>query len=327
MYTRPAFRPRCHVTIAELHGKLSPDADNMERLEDLLTSDAFGTIRYIADPALLLKVLRTAHGLDGQILDLPEVLRYRIHFWPRLSLPGETSVTEPDVVLELDHNDGRLSIVMVEAKLYSAKGRDKPVTVVVDDEEEDDEEEGDEEGDEESDLLSELQRPRLSKDQLVREYRILQSPALLHRLRRHESQIAQRYLVFWTAHYGLPRRDLRESVEALQSEPGGAAASETLMWSSWRSIWRVLREYRHGEVTAHGQALAEDLVNLLDRKGLRCFEGFRKMVGETPLQGFYESSRRTRQLWEERWPASIDRGFWCGGGTRTKNVEREDDND
>jgi len=70
------------MTIAELHGKLNPErpAGAHERMEDLLTSDVFGTMKYVGWQYGFMNWLRSAQSPDGKyyaadVLPANDVLR------------------------------------------------------------------------------------------------------------------------------------------------------------------------------------------------------------------------------------------------------------
>jgi len=106
------------MTIAEIHGKIS-SGNLSDRLEDLLTSDVFGPLRYLPFTEGLLCVLGKAQlytdpdttfyaKFGKNLLNEPKVI-----FWPR------TGRSEPDALIEFDHH-----LVMVEAKYLSGKSGD-----------------------------------------------------------------------------------------------------------------------------------------------------------------------------------------------------------
>lgn len=86
--------------LAELHGKLSADGSFSDRLEDQLTGDIFGALRYLPfelGMGPILSAVRPpalAERLEAHLLQGPWADRF--HFWPRHPL-GEL-----DGLLELD---------------------------------------------------------------------------------------------------------------------------------------------------------------------------------------------------------------------------------
>ena len=98
--------------LAELHGKLSANGSFTDRLEDQLTGDIFGALRYLpfelgmgpllsASSLPALRAYLERHGPQGYWAD-------RFHFWPRHPL-GEL-----DALLELDG-----ALVGIEVKYRS----------------------------------------------------------------------------------------------------------------------------------------------------------------------------------------------------------------
>jgi hypothetical protein len=111
------------MTLAELHGKLSPDHPEAirDRLEDLLTSDVFGTMRYAGwECGFLNWLLQAQAATPRSPVSLRELLasdaieRVEIAFWP--TLPNGR---EPDVALLIQHRDHFSELVVVEAKYLS----------------------------------------------------------------------------------------------------------------------------------------------------------------------------------------------------------------
>src|SRR5215471_15273806 len=113
------------MTLAELHGKLSPDREGglHDRSEDLLTSDVFGTMRYVEGRFGFLDWLASAesplvfigrgHQL-GNILPPANVENVTFAFWPALR-----NGREPDVALFIEMRDSPPIVALVEAKYLS----------------------------------------------------------------------------------------------------------------------------------------------------------------------------------------------------------------
>jgi len=96
------------MTIAEIHGKISESGTNLsERMEDLLTSDIFGCMRYLPPQKALIPFLLTVTSFHGNILTIPsKVIRVYYSFWQRLSLSGRNPC-EPE--------EGHVHLILVEA--------------------------------------------------------------------------------------------------------------------------------------------------------------------------------------------------------------------
>jgi hypothetical protein len=109
---------------AELHGKISRSGSNLsDGLEDLLTSDLFGRLRYLAPQQGLALLLRAARSFETERpgVALPgEVTGAAYRFWP----PYRRS--EPDVAIDLETTGGP-AVLFVECKYRSGKsGEDDP---------------------------------------------------------------------------------------------------------------------------------------------------------------------------------------------------------
>ena len=108
------------MTIAEIRGKISDAGTNLsERMEDLLTSDVFGCMRYVPPQLALLPFLRTGRSIEGDTLAVPDrPIRVHYAFWPWISQAGRNAC-EPDVVIGLETEGNHVHVVLVEAKYFS----------------------------------------------------------------------------------------------------------------------------------------------------------------------------------------------------------------
>ena len=108
------------MTIAEIHGKISDTSTNIsERMEDLLTSNIFGCMRYLPPKKVLLPFLHTACSLYGNTFTIPEgIVKIHYSFWPWLNLKS-CIPCEPDLVLGLETEGKHINLVAIEAKYYS----------------------------------------------------------------------------------------------------------------------------------------------------------------------------------------------------------------
>ena len=111
------------MTIAELHGKLSPKRAGgfYERIEDLLTSDVFGTMKYAGWEYGFLDWLRSARGPTENCISATlvfpsdeEMSHADYQFWPMLK-----NGREPDLLIALHQKSGKLVLIIVEAKYLS----------------------------------------------------------------------------------------------------------------------------------------------------------------------------------------------------------------
>ena len=103
---------------AQLKGKLKRDE---EELEDLLTSNVFGSIEYSQDWRALEQILGQAELLGG---DKPAagltVKDVKFEFWPPLEYPG-CKFSEPDVVLTIIQSEPHETLILVESKFHAPK--------------------------------------------------------------------------------------------------------------------------------------------------------------------------------------------------------------
>lgn len=92
--------------IAEIHNKISSTGSNLsDRLEDQLTGDFFGTMKYIPYNCGLQKILGYNVGGDNE--------EPKYHFWKRLK-DANNSTVEPDLILEFKN-----AVIGIEVKYNS----------------------------------------------------------------------------------------------------------------------------------------------------------------------------------------------------------------
>lgn len=92
--------------IAEIHNKISSTGSNLsDRLEDQLTGDFFGTLRYIPYNRGLQKIIRCNGNEDNE--------DPKYHFWKRLK-DDNNSTVEPDLILEFEN-----AVIGIEVKYNS----------------------------------------------------------------------------------------------------------------------------------------------------------------------------------------------------------------
>lgn len=242
------------MTIAEIHGKISGGGGNLsDRLEDLLTSDVFGPLRYLPFTEGLLRVIgkarlytdpgTTFYAKFGKNLrNKPEP---KVIFWPRMEC------SEPDVLIEFEHH-----LVMVEAKYLSGKSGD----------------------------FDHENAETVSHDQLAREFRDL--------LDYRPGGFSDRTLIYLTAHSTLPKEDLEKSHGAMNGEEGKGKFRQNTYWLSWYEIRNAVEELLGEQKDQNKKLVLDDMERLLHRKGFRKFEGFEKVVLNTvcshPKTIFYQ---------------------------------------
>ena len=174
---------------AQLHGKLTRSEED---LEDLLTSNVFGTLKYVSPSDGLLPVMSRAIGPQGekplQGLQLAHKPLYR--FWCTLAEEG-CNPCEPDLIIDLTTLTGDRLTVLVESKLYSGKSSHSTSDGPPD-------------------------------DQLAREWDNLTS------LTKRNG--TEPWLIYATADHSFPRDDIRESQEEFARKRGGEIRILWLPW-------------------------------------------------------------------------------------------------
>jgi hypothetical protein len=220
--------------VAQLHRKLTRHEEDME---DLLTSDVFGTWRYLSPKLGLVQFLETAEQLlDGTKFALAgEVEKVNLEFWPWIRKRNAKN-TQPDVLMEIIFSNQDKWLILVEAKFLSGKS---------------------------SFQTEDMNDP--PNDQLARE---------MHNLRIIQKQRGfQQYAVIYvTAHTVIPRDDINEAVSELLRKTGESSVDH-FYWTSWRRLPMVLKEVR--DSCDECQALMlRDLQQILENLNLVFFNGF-----------------------------------------------------
>lgn len=111
--------------IAEIKGKISSTGSNLsERLEDKLTGDLLGLLRYIPFNKATKSILVKTKVLKGDSSDILEVInRLDIDYWDRnIQFWPYDSLGELDVLLEFEE-----IVIGIEVKLYSGLSSDDGV--------------------------------------------------------------------------------------------------------------------------------------------------------------------------------------------------------
>jgi hypothetical protein len=285
------------MIFADIRGKLGAEGQRAHsRSEDLLTSTAFGLLRYLPFEQGLGALLRRARVVerDGEHIKCsqqPDWLRLSgglsqpIEFWPRLRQGGE-----PD--LRLTFNGGA-EVVLIEVKLDSGKS---PIA-------------GADEDDETAvaDGAQELEE-RVDPDQLVRYWKG-QTDELAS-----DKRVS---IIFLTAHAVPPSVDLLASLKRCEKMRLG--------WLSWRDVWVVADEAKS---SSGADEPAADLAALLRHKGLFEFSGFvyrdmpslpaRGRFFDQPLLAAHDGSffAAVRDIGNGAWAGVSGRFFVADGGRR-----------
>ena len=107
---------------ALIKGKLSREQENME---DILTSNVFGLIKYLPPSEALIPFLKQAEDPEGcrPFEDLSSGVVVEFEFWPMIEEAG-CKRCEPDLILRIRDDNG-LRLVFVEAKYLSGKSSEE----------------------------------------------------------------------------------------------------------------------------------------------------------------------------------------------------------
>lgn len=179
-------------------------------MEDIMTSNVFGSFRYLDDPNDgLMPFIGLATDLDGNKLkdSIPGVVAADYQFWQDAGFTR----SEPDVVITLTHKNGSKSIVLIEAKYRSGKSS-------------------------EAEEVAEgtMQEAMKVTDQLAREWVDLEEMA--------QEESAHPFLIYVTADFAFPRKDIENSQNELSKKHGETG---NIYWLSWRYLIHALAGMSH----------------------------------------------------------------------------------
>jgi len=246
------------MTVAEIRGKISAAGTNLsERMEDLLTSDVFGCMRYLPAQKVLIPFLCKAQAFHGNVLTIPDkIVTVYYSFWPWLRLP-DRNPCEPDVVIGLETERGNVHLVLVEAKYYS-------------------------EG-----LSSEEDESAKPNDQLARELDNLDAVSCAALGWKTHLDVVSRVLLFVTKDMGIPRDLLAQSLDGYTRK---RHREGDIYWVSWRFLPSILEQNLAIESNAEHMTVMKDMLTLLLRKGLTMFRGVEPISEYFDLPAFYRST-------------------------------------
>ena len=260
------------MTIAELHGKLTEGrAGGYEYMEDLLTSDVFGTMRYAGWECGFLDWLLRAKAAPVDPFPPPietmlrpsALLGVEVCFWPRL-----VNGREPDLALQLLYDSGPALLVLVEAKYLSG--------------------------------MSDYESDAPEGEDVLTGDQILDQVWGMERMSPHEllewfeedavspdepTELRKMHLLV-TAHPTLPADVYKRSVSK-RHRPWPPC-----YWLSWVSLADCLEPYL-GQLQGGTKALVEDLYHLLNKKGLDRFKGFHLAA--------WRPAATAPSFWREQW--------------------------
>ena len=264
------------MTIAEIRGKISETGVTLsERMEDLLTSDIFGCMRYVPPGRLLVPFLRTACSFHGIPLRIPDrIIQTHYSFWPWLKVPG-CIPCEPDVAIGLETTARTIHLFLIEAKYYSGLSSDED------------------------------ERPE-PNDQLARQLDNLLAMKIEALHWGHGLRTASRNLIFVTQHMGMPRDLLRQSLCEYEDKRGTVG---DIFWTSWRFLPQIIDSALSRETNPEHATVMRDMLKLLIRKGLVFFTCVDPVKVPFEIPDFYRVSPRQYSWPDIAAPLTIDYTF------------------
>ena len=241
------------MTIAELHGKLNPErpAGAHERMEDLLTSDVFGTMKYVGWQYGFTNWLRSAQSPDAKhyakhVLPSDDIIR-SVHFvfWPLLK-----NNREPDLLIGFETVTGEIVQLMIEAKYFSGA----------------------------SDIEIDIEdsTPELSGNQIADQVNCFPD-----RFPNVQNKVIQNVHMYVTADDSCPLQTYERAADYILKK------EIPLFWINWQSLSFFLKDI-HTEDQGR-QSMINDLLKLMQRKNLIPFDGFKitlnghwnKLIGQS----------------------------------------------
>jgi hypothetical protein len=244
-------------------------------MEDLLTSDAFGTMYYLGWHEGFRNWLLEAQPAGGTTVTVRDFLgcspiqKALFAFWPLLP-----NGKEADLALLLISADGSLRLLIVEVKYGSGPS--------------------DFEIDTSADTATDKTGSQLV-DQMVGFANVADCRPLLKKWFKDCTEPVPARLryghLFVTTDLAFPHELYDEAAKRLPLA-GLTAFPCPAFWLSWKRLLRNLKPYTQTEDSATSR-LITDLVRLLERKNLAQFEGFGNLTwsGLSPDKGFWRQSR------------------------------------
>jgi hypothetical protein len=185
---------------AMLHGKLTRQE---EQMEDLLTSNVLGLLKYMPPEMVLIPFLSQAKNpLSGMTLHewLKDTVGIKLwKFWPRISA-YDSKPCEPDVEIIFRNRDETLTWLLIEAKYSSGKSS------------------------------LEIKGEYSPNDQLAREFDNLRTIC-------EEEGVVKYGVIYLTADFCCPIEDLQESSREYEEK---RQTKPHLFWLSWRGLYEFL---------------------------------------------------------------------------------------
>lgn len=291
---------RIFMSIAELHGKLSPETAH-DRMEDILTSDVFGTMYYAGFDSGFVDWLLESKPTDSTVPTIHQFLGasplhdISFSFWPRLP-----NGREPDLALLFASEDGSQHVLLIEVKYLS--GMSNLSLEVADNDS----------------GVRELTGNQII-DQMVGFSVASQGTAdNWFGLCATSDRMPFAHLLV-TTDAQLPRHVYAEACQSCKHKGMSGFPCPTY-WLSWRSLVRNIEPHINSD-NVYRSRLISDLVRLLERKELtdKPFEAFHKLewIGPLPEGGFWRwgslfSDLASVQLPSLGWTDDQTYVFWRG---------------
>ncbi len=245
------------MTIAELHGKLNPERPQgvSERMEDLLTSDVFGTMKYAGWDKGFIDWIKKAEAAPvsptappiTSLFGTRGISQVDYRFWPVL-----TNRREPDLALLVTIESHKFLLILVEAKYFSGTS---------DSDDEEWAEQRDLTGSQLADQVLGLYK--MSEKELLQWFDIAekgQKPLQNHELTKIH--------LFITKNSILPVLDYERAVKKMKG-PWPVSS----YWISWNDLSGCIEKHLDQRISGQKE-LIQDLCLLLQKKGLVPFSGF-----------------------------------------------------
>ncbi|MBZ4686838.1 MAG: hypothetical protein PWQ96_1302 [Clostridia bacterium] len=231
------------MTIAEINGKLNPQSPSVLNSEDILTSDFFGTIKYLKPEKLLIPFLKRSINVSNEKIAINKITDFKIYFWPKFF-----QNREPDIVLVLNREEV-ITVIMVECKLYAGKSN------------------------------IDIKDPNLefTGDQLADQFLLLRNKELI----KKEFNISSDYEwfnLYITANANFPMEDIEESIQKLKNKGFNEDCCRSkFYWNNWQNGYETVLEILNklNDKKNVEYLLLDDLKSLLEKKRLFYYRGFK----------------------------------------------------
>jgi len=225
-------------------------------MEDLLTSDVFSAMKYLPPELLFIPFIQLS--IDKQENDISirfdGMKKIEYHFWPIFEL------SEPDVLIHIEYDDGSHFVIVIEAKYLSGKSGD-------------------------SLSEEEMETAKAPVDQLAREYKdLLENAAGYIGIEAlSEDDVA---LVYVTANNIIPKKELHDSLKEIQATLPYLKEVK-MFWNTWYNVQDIAKTSLESN-NQYQREILKDLIELMEKKRLTHFNGIRlQNIGDIQRQDIY----------------------------------------